>query len=214
MAILMPDERYYLDHKISISSENPVLVDVGAYKGGFTEEFLRKFPKAHVLAFEPILKLADDIRRMFYQYDVQVYAFGVGETLKWSNFYEVARGMECSSIYYRSNFHGDLHPKPIISLDMLYPTILDHIDYLKIDVEGNELNVLRGAEYLLRHKRIRYIQFEYGECYPLSGVELNEVIRMLLPNYKVFHKEYGDVNEDFNLNDSVVRNFFAEAREN
>lgn len=208
--VLMPDEQYYLDHKISISSLNPVMVDVGAHQGVFTEEFLYRYPEAHALVFEPIQSLANRLSKIFQQNDVQVFEFGVGETLKWSNFYEVERASECSSIYYRNNFRGELKPKPIICLDMLYPTFFTFIDYLKIDVEGNEYNVLKGVENMIINRKIRYIQFEYGECYLLAGRKLNEVMQLLLPNYRIFHKDYGYIDdEDFDLSDQVVRNFLA-----
>ncbi|MEI8349017.1 MAG: FkbM family methyltransferase [Candidatus Omnitrophota bacterium] len=45
---------------------------------------------------------------------------------------------------------------------------IDHIDFLKVDVEGFEKNVFLGARQLLREKRIGYICFEISEE-PLKG---------------------------------------------
>lgn len=39
---------------------------------------------------------------------------------------------------------------------------IDHIDLLKIDVEGFELNVLKGAENMLFQKKVKCIVFEFG----------------------------------------------------
>jgi FkbM family methyltransferase len=39
---------------------------------------------------------------------------------------------------------------------------LDRIDFLKIDTEGNDFNVLEGARNLLREQRIGLVQFEYN----------------------------------------------------
>ena len=41
---------------------------------------------------------------------------------------------------------------------------LRHIDLLKIDVEGHEYDVLRGAEKLLAARQIGIVQFEFGGC--------------------------------------------------
>ena len=41
---------------------------------------------------------------------------------------------------------------------------IKHIDYLKIDVEGHELDVLNGAKSMLGNQAIRAIQFEFGGC--------------------------------------------------
>lgn len=38
------------------------------------------------------------------------------------------------------------------------------IDFLKVDVEGHELEVFKGASRLLTNHAIRYVQFEYGGC--------------------------------------------------
>lgn len=42
----------------------------------------------------------------------------------------------------------------------------DHVGLVKIDVEGAELSVLRGAGRLLRERRIRDIVFEDQEAFP------------------------------------------------
>lgn len=50
---------------------------------------------------------------------------------------------------------------PTIRLDTYCDThAIARIDYLKVDVEGAELEVLQGAEGLLRTGRIGYVQFE------------------------------------------------------
>ena len=41
---------------------------------------------------------------------------------------------------------------------------IPNIDFLKIDTEGNELDVLEGAKKLLSGGKIKIIQFEFGEC--------------------------------------------------
>ena len=41
---------------------------------------------------------------------------------------------------------------------------IDHIDLLKLDVEGHELDVLAGGAEMLRKKAIRFVTFEFGGC--------------------------------------------------
>lgn len=41
---------------------------------------------------------------------------------------------------------------------------LDRIDLLKIDAEGHELDVLRGAERSLQARKVRMVTFEFGGC--------------------------------------------------
>ena len=49
------------------------------------------------------------------------------------------------------------------------------INYLKLDVEGHELEVLKGAKDALRGGRIEIIQFEYGGCNIDSRVLLKDI---------------------------------------
>lgn len=52
---------------------------------------------------------------------------------------------------------------------------IDHVDFVKIDVEGHELAVLRGARRMLSEGRIDIIQFEYGGTYIDARVLLKDV---------------------------------------
>lgn len=67
---------------------------------------------------------------------------------------------------------------PVVRLDSL-PSLQaePEISYLKIDTEGFELDVLRGAEGLLNKTKL--IQFEYGGTYPHRGILLQDVVRYL-----------------------------------
>ena len=60
---------------------------------------------------------------------------------------------------------------------------INHIDFLKIDVEGAELKVLRGASSLLKDKKIKIIVFEHSPILLLKqGLKKTAVIEMLI-NY-------------------------------
>ena len=54
---------------------------------------------------------------------------------------------------------------------------VEQIDFLKIDVEGFEFDVLRGFGDAL--SKVKFIQFEYGGTYLDKGIKLIEVIDLL-----------------------------------
>jgi hypothetical protein len=54
---------------------------------------------------------------------------------------------------------------------------IKNIDFLKIDTEGYELNVLKGFEEFLENVKI--IQFEYGGTFLDNNTKLNDVITYL-----------------------------------
>jgi len=61
--------------------------------------------------------------------------------------------------------------------DYIQDNDIKTIDFLKIDTEGHEYNVLVGfGDYI---KQVKYIQFEYGGTFADSGVKLADVIRYL-----------------------------------
>ena len=60
---------------------------------------------------------------------------------------------------------------------------INHIDLLKIDVEGGEMDVLLGFKSYLKNKQISLIQFEYGY--------INITTKVLLSDYYEFFEGLG-----------------------
>ena len=56
---------------------------------------------------------------------------------------------------------------------------IDRIDYAKLDVEGHELSVLRGARDMLARQAIQYVQVEYGNGYLAAGARFADVFRLM-----------------------------------
>src|SRR5205814_1039651 len=67
---------------------------------------------------------------------------------------------------------------PVVRLDTyVREHQIPHIDFIKIDTEGYELEVLKGAQAVL--PLVDAIQFEYGGTYADSGITLNDVYVLL-----------------------------------
>jgi FkbM family methyltransferase len=64
--------------------------------------------------------------------------------------------------------------------DYMVANNIDNIDFMKIDTEGYEFNVLKGFKEKI--KDIQVIQFEYGGTFIDNGVTLNSVITYLKDN--------------------------------
>jgi FkbM family methyltransferase len=55
---------------------------------------------------------------------------------------------------------------------------IDQIDFLKIDVEGFEWNVIQGLIRMFTEKRIRAVQFEYGFIHATTGHLMRDFYRL------------------------------------
>ncbi|MBU0568951.1 FkbM family methyltransferase [bacterium] len=64
---------------------------------------------------------------------------------------------------------------------------IKNISFIKIDTEGHEVAVLKGAQNLINHQLIGMIQFEYGGTFLDSRTTLRDVYNILSKNYIISH---------------------------
>lgn len=85
---------------------------------------------------------------------------------------------------------------------------IEYIDFLKIDTEGAEGQVIEGFKNTLSSEKIGVIQFEYGTANIISRWLLMDAYEMLTPYGFILGKlEYGKVNfSSYNL---TAENFFG-----
>jgi hypothetical protein len=77
---------------------------------------------------------------------------------------------------------------------------LSHIDVLKIDIEGHELDALQGADRFLSQRKIRHIIFEDHLAYPSPVSQLLEAF-----GYKIFLIWKGFIHPQLNPPESKKR---------
>jgi FkbM family methyltransferase len=126
-------------------------IDVGCYRGQILREMLKLAPAGHHIAFEPVPANYEWIVRQFP--DVLVHNCALSDTPGTSTFQHV-QGRPARSGLRRVPYpDGD---EVVIEIEVVLDTIDERvapgtaIDLIKIDVEGAELQVLSGAERLLR----------------------------------------------------------------
>ena len=139
------------------------VVDVGANVGAITVLFSRKCRRGHVYAFEPIpqnFRAAQTFLNVLHAGNVRLFDFGLGETEQTVEMVTPALdGVTLSGFSYvitdsrpRSP-EGCVYSVQLVSLDGVSDVRRAHIDAIKIDVEGHEQFVLRGAREIISRDR-------------------------------------------------------------
>ena len=169
-----------------IAPKARVFMDVGANTGAWAKLFLDKmsFPGKGIL-FEPS-PLAVDCLRKNLQGElkdnlVEIIPAAVCEQAGTMDFYmEEAAGETSSLIADHSNQSARKISVATTTIDAEAARHkLAFIDFLKIDAEGYDLQVLRGAGNCLREKAIGVIQFEYNAPWVFSSSTLAHAINFL-----------------------------------
>ena len=185
------------------------VVDVGANVGKWSLLAVERFPEATVLALEIVPATAAELRvRVQGRERIRPFDLGLADqsgtlTIR----YNPAVSAHSTLTDYPYTWKGEKIECPVIRGDeFLARERIQHVDFLKIDVEGAEHLVLRGLEVSLREGRIRFVQFEYGPRNILTRFLLKDfyelfdrhgyVVGKIYPDY-VEIRDYQLVDEDF-----------------
>ena len=152
---------------LNLESDSEVVVlDIGANRGEYSELLLNIFPKAEIHAFEPAAKTFKLLDTRLGDYaNVSTYNFALGNTDGTAHLYKENPIARIASLTPLDITQDHLTEEIAIRrLDSVFPTLnVEQIHLAKIDVEGHEMDVLMGAEEVIRSGKIKNIQFELGE---------------------------------------------------
>lgn len=201
-----------------------IVFDVGGNVGNYSKKLSEYFLTPSIIyAFEPskntfqlFLNRTRGIR------NIRAYNFGISDKNETKELFtnEIASGL--ASVYKRDlqhfgvemNHHETIHLKTLDAFCSQQK--IDHIHFLKLDIEGHELSALKGASALLTAGKIDFIQFEFGGCNIDSRTFFKDFYNLLNPNYRLSRivtdglyeiKEYKETDEIF-----TTINFLAKRR--
>lgn len=135
---------------------NPrIVVDVGVGHG--TYSLYKAYPNAHFLLFEPLLEFKDSIKKIKDNYSCEVYYKALGEKFSKIEINVDKKKLTKSSFAQRLQLTKTGNPLEkrevdVITLNSLFSkmSLMEGPILLKIDTEGNELAILRGATKFLK----------------------------------------------------------------
>ena len=178
-----------------------IIFDAGANIGEWSTHALELNNEAIVYAFEPVQSMFAILIENICTKRPNTHAYQIGLSYfdGKKDFYDYTKNNEISgaSTCYRRDtaiekMLGKAPTKITINVRSLDSFCHDqgifHIDFLKIDTEGSEFDILKGASELLQRHAIKIIQFEYGGTYPSANIKLHDVYTFLRNfGYQVFH---------------------------
>lgn len=170
-----------------------VVIDIGANVGNYSRKVRKANAKVKIYAFEPhpvtYQKLKNNVGGM----NIEAINSGVGSSSGILNLYDYAEddGSSHASLYQEviEKIHkgkATMHEVKVVTLDeFAEQNNVDRVHLLKIDTEGNELEVLKGFRKHLGADKVDLIHFEFNEMNVVSRVFFRDFME-LLPNYDFF----------------------------
>jgi FkbM family methyltransferase len=175
-----------------ILSKNGVVIDVGANVGDYISELVRINESITIHAFEPHPLTFLKLRKNTENYsNVFIYNKGASSKCGLLNLYDYGSndGSEHASLFREviNEIHGSKsvtsHEVELIDLDgFIENNNIVEISLLKIDTEGNELEVIRGCTKSIASGKIKLIHFEFNE--------MNVASRVFFKDFWIILSEY------------------------
>ena len=176
-----------------------ILIDVGSHKGEFLKSFLDINKISKFYCFEPQIQVFKFLKKEFKNNKkVKLHNFALGESQGKKKIYisnltslSTMSKFDDKSFWlkFKNLIVGDKRRSNSVSrikqkkIDMIFKNISLKKSFLKIDVEGYELNVLKGCE-----KKIKEISYVLVESHTFSQ----------------YHNKFNLVNEFLNNNNFVI----------
>ena len=188
---LYDDDQYFSISKFKYYSTNEVFVDMGAYTGDTVEKFLNNnygtFKK--IYAFEPSIKqfkaMSIRIERLKKEWaidddKISLLNLGLSNKIAKSNLYNntslFSNYIKNDNLYGADNIN-------LVTLDSFLCNKNYPITFLKADIEGEELNMLKGAVETIKRYKPKMAISVYHRADDLLTIP--KFIKGLVPDYNL-----------------------------
>ncbi len=178
-----------------------VLFDIGANVCQWTKFVLNTNKRLNIHCFEPSKYTFKKLINNNFPPNVICNNIGLSSAKKEQFIHIFKKGSGLNSLYQRKGLderYGKIpqQQKEKIQLDTLENYCRENdikfIDYMKIDVEGHEFEVLKGGKTLFNNIQVNIIQFEYGGTFIGAHVFLRDIFDLFEELNYNFYKIYPD----------------------
>ena len=177
-----------------ISDEIKICFDIGANIGNYSELLLRK-TDAKVYAFEPMDKSYQELIKLKKKYGerIVVEKVALGNENGSKKIYAAGSNSEKASFEKNLEKLSFIDKKNLDEFDVLIKKIdtlnffdkSKKVDFLKIDVEGHEYEVVKGAKKFIEFNTPKFIQIEINWHQLFKNTNLHQ-FSILLKEYDTF----------------------------
>ncbi|WP_462231525.1 FkbM family methyltransferase [Mucilaginibacter sp.] len=176
--LVPPGFKNKLRHKLGVPSQESsfinlknlgytpgVVLDIGAYEGLWTKAFKQQFPEAHILMIEGQTAKADkllQVTRELSHTAFKIELLGSEKSEVEFNVYDTA-----SSVLKEDNETPAIVEKRVLNLldDVVKGTEFETPDFIKIDTQGYELEILKGGPNTLKAARFVLLEVSLLNIY-------------------------------------------------
>ena len=211
-------EQATVENLIPFLKTSRVFFDIGANIGYFSFLAASVNPQLKIFSFEPLPKNISSIKKnMELNPNAKINLIeSCLSDQKGEIEFSIPPEGECGwgRISYKDMFDNNKIVRPVQTIDDFCNTnAIDRVDFIKMDIEGFEFHVLRGASELLSRQNAPNMCIEMNDiCFKDMGIDIMDIFSFLKERkYKLF---YIDKNHDLKPTEAPVTqnsgwNYFA-----
>jgi FkbM family methyltransferase len=180
--------------KVKVKQDSFNLVNVGANYGQYCDLLISQLgpliSKLNIYLFEPQEECVATLKKRFKDFsNIHINGIGLGEMEDKKEMFSEKNGSVQASLIKNPFSKSEIQRTiSITTLDSFCEAnSIKKIDCLIMDVEGYEMNVLKGAENLIKNKMIDSIQFEHGSINSIKNQKYLLDFFDILPNHNIYH---------------------------
>jgi FkbM family methyltransferase len=162
-----------------------ILVDIGSNEGSYIDLVDNNLSLKKIYCFEPIRELTEKIKKKYSLQKIHISNLALSNKAKKTTFYQYAI-TSTSSLYKQNNTYKSLkNLKKTFKVETdKFDKIFNKkqkIDICKIDVQGEDYNVLLGMKKNLKNKNIKLLKVELSfiNFYEKTGENFYKIIHFL-----------------------------------
>jgi FkbM family methyltransferase len=178
--------------KSVIHTSHPVIFDVGANNGEWSFLFHKMFPESRIFLFEPqpvCQKIIMEKQILNSKLIPNAVSFkrGMAQLYTTDETSGIASLHQRYDSYFQSKAFTSIDVETITLDSVIEDNTLSCVDFIKMDIEGHELDALKGATKSLEKRIIKAFSFEFGSGNINSRTFFRDFWNLLLPlKYRIY----------------------------